>query len=560
MTVGARNSNAMKLDTIELETLSEPAFLEIANQVIELHEQDRRENAIMYYKPVSERAMSAHESQAKYVGFAGGNGSGKTESALAEAVALATGIFPEGMEGIFKAKFRGPIKVRIIVESKTTTLDAVIKEKLQWWRWTGLEPIGGERGHWGWIPKTCLLKASWQESWREKIQTLTVHCRDPEDTRRILGQSTVQFMSHSQDPQAFASGDYHLVLFDEPSRLAIFRENEARTMRVNGRIILAMTWPDEPSIPMDWLYDEWYDKATGPNKSDNHDWVELWTTDNQHLDQDSVSQQMESWSQEMVAVRIHGRPIRFSNRIHPLYTDITQNWCFFCKMPIMPVVEDETELCPVCKTRDIYEYKHCCHFDVGGSWPCIQILDPHPRKPHCLLWAVIDPADDIWVVAEAQIDDDPAEVHEKCREIEDRLGLPVATRLIDPNMGRSPASAKRNVTWQDEFDSAGLYYELADDTDVGRARVNEFLKPDDRTRRPRLHIHERCQDTNFQLKRYVWAEHKFAAEKALKQKPREKNDDFPTMLKYLMNYQPRFDYLNGGAPVIRSKGTRKGGY
>jgi len=550
----------MNLDNVDLKSLNEEELLTIANQVLNIHEQDRRENQIMYYRPVSERAMIAHASQAKYVALAGGNGSSKTESCLAEAVALATGIFPEGMEDIFRPKFRGPIKVRIIVESKTTTLAPVILEKLQWWRWTGLNPIGGKQGHWGWIPKTCLLKGDWAASWKEKLQILSVHCRDPDNPKKILGDSTFQFMSHNMDPQSFASGDYHLVILDEPPRLAIFRENEARTMRVNGRMMLAMTWPDDPSIPMDWLYDEWYDKATGPEKSKNHDWVELWTTDNRHLDQDAVSLQMENWSQEMIAVRIHGRPIRFSNRIHPLYTDVTQSWCFFCKMPIFPMMEDDVATCPTCHTRDVHEYKHYDDFHVGDNWPCIQLLDPHPRKPHCLLWAVIDPSDDIWVVAEAQIDDDPAEVHEKCRAVEERLCLQVAARLIDPNMGRSPASSQRNITWQDEFDSAGLFYELADDTDVGRARVNEFLKPDDRTRRPRLHVHERCIDTNFQMKRYVWDEHKFAAEKAVKQKPRERYDDFPTMLKYLMNFSPRFDWLKGGAPVIMHGGTRRKGY
>ncbi len=116
------------------------------------------------------------------------------------------------------------------------------------------------------------------------------------------------------------------------------------------------------------------------------------------------------------------------------------------------------------------------------------------------------------------------------------------------------------MTWQDEFDAAGLHFDLADDSDVGRGRINEFLKPDRHTLRPRMHIHERCFDTNHQMKRYTWDEHRRKEEKDIKQKPRAKYDDYPTLLRYLMNFEPTFSFLHHGAPVIRRAGTRKGAY
>ncbi len=176
------------------------------------------------------------------------------------------------------------------------------------------------------------------------------------------------------------------------------------------------------------------------------------------------------------------------------------------------------------------------------------------------LWALIDPSDDIWVIQDGKLDDDPAAVWEYVYDMEESLSLNVQLRLIDPNMGRSPAGARREVTWQDEFDTAGLYCTLADDSDVGRGRINEFLKPDAHTLRPRLHVHSRCYDTITQMKRYTWDEHRKKAEKDLKQKAREKYDDYPTMLKYLMNSEPTFSLLHHGAPIIRRSGTRKGAY
>ena len=60
------------------------------------------------------------------------------------------------------------------------------------------------------------------------------------------------------------------------------------------------------------------------------------------------------------------------------------------------------------------------------------------------------------------------------------------------------------------------------------------------------------------MKRYVWDEHKRGLEKDLKQKPREKNDDYPTLLKYLLNFEPTFQFLRQGAPVKGRTGSRRG--
>jgi len=140
------------------------------------------------------------------------------------------------------------------------------------------------------------------------------------------------------------------------------------------------------------------------------------------------------------------------------------------------------------------------------------------------------------------------------------MGINVRMRIVDPNMARSPASAQRGVTWQDEFGAVGLTLDLADNSDVGRARVNEFLKPDRHTFRPRLRVHERCVKTAHQMKRYVWDEYRRSTDRDVKQTPKDKHDDFPSMLRYLMNAEPTFSYLHQGAPVISRPGKRIGAY
>jgi hypothetical protein len=533
------------------------AFLRTA---VRITEQDRKEFQIKFYQPVSPKSQTFHDSKAKVVAAGGGNGSSKTETMLVDMVMCMTGMFPDSQRHLIDQKFRGPINCRLTVESLTTTLEPIILPKLQWFRWTGVDRPGGEKGHWGWIPKNCLIDGEWDRSWSNKLRILRVLCRDPRNPDKVLGESTLQCMSIDQDSTDFASGDFHICAHDEPPSLPIWRENEARTMRVDGRMLLAMTWPDDPSIAVDWLYDEVYEP--GRSGSDpSITWIELWTTENRHLKQEAVSAQAQKWSAEIANVRIYGKPIRFSNRVHAEFTDNTKTWCFPCGKAVVKVPGQTLKpLCGICGTDFIVDYKHVEDFPHSSTWPTVFLLDPHPRKPHMWMWVQIDPADDWWITAEGKLEGDCVEVRDAVLKAEKEFGFYIARRLMDPNMGASPSGQRREVTWQDEFASAGLGCELASDVDVGRSRINQFLKPDQQTLRPRLKIHERCKDTIYQFNRYSWAEFSKNVDRDQKQTPKDRNDDFPTLTKYLANSDPVFNFLRGGAPVLHRPGQRKGSY
>jgi hypothetical protein len=89
---------------------------------------------------------------------------------------------------------------------------------------------------------------------------------------------------------------------------------------------------------------------------------------------------------------------------------------------------------------------------------------------------------------------------------------------------------------------------------------NDYLKPDAATRLPRYRVDPRCARTIYQLKRYAWDDFKRTVEKDQKQKAKQRHDDFPTCLKYLVNSQPSFRMLkNMGTPIQRG-GQRRNGY
>jgi hypothetical protein len=178
--------------------MHETEFRAIVSKILTIQQNDRRENSLLFYRPVSEHSKKAHLSKAKTLGLGGGNGSSKTETALVEVLMMATGIIPYSLRDDLDPleKLRGPVQCRVVCESLTTVLHPIILPKLQWWKWTGIDQPGGEKGHWGWIPRTSLIDGSWEKSWSEKLRMLRVLYRDPE-RGRVTGESTIQMMSPS---------------------------------------------------------------------------------------------------------------------------------------------------------------------------------------------------------------------------------------------------------------------------------------------------------------------------------------------------------------------------
>ncbi len=546
--------NLAELSTGKIANLSEPKFRAVAEQLLTFMREDRKLYQLHWYEPVSETAKKIHYSRKRILGVGGGNRSSKTETCLAEMFSLACGIKPRSIaDSPFEEKFRGPVKMRVVCQSLTTTLRDIILPKLQWWNWLGADEQGGERGHWGWVPRDHLIGGDWDQSWLEKTHTLRFMCKDPEDPKRVLGESYCQFMSHSQEPSDFSSGEFHHILHDEPPRYSIWRENEARAVSVGGRMLLAMTWPDDPAIPVDWIFDEVYEPGMAGDP--DVDWFELDSRQNPNIDQESLARQEERWGTTIANVRVRGQPIRFANRVHSLYTDFEHYWCFQCKSSVNVVHRDGKPVC-VCGNLEVVSYNHFQPFPVLPQLPTVCLLDPHPRKPHYLAWVQVDANDDWWVAAQLMAEGTVLEARDQIREIERQWGFDVRCRMMDPKMGaqQSRAGIDEDVTWRDEFAKVELYFDLADNSPVGRDRVDYMLRPDEHTHRPRIHVHGiNCPDVNEQMKRFVWDDFKASLEKDQKQVPKTKNDDFPTLLRYLGNSDIKHSTLFEGQQIIHRR-------
>ena len=117
---------------VDLTQWTDEQLLEYANKLVTVQERDRKEFALHYYEPTNADAGRIHSLTCGTIGIFGGNGSGKTEHALVEGIIRCTGIVPESLKATYpRQKLRGPIRMRVVCESITNTLEQVILPKLK---------------------------------------------------------------------------------------------------------------------------------------------------------------------------------------------------------------------------------------------------------------------------------------------------------------------------------------------------------------------------------------------------------------------------------------------
>ena len=184
------------------------------------------------------------------------------------------------------------------------------------------------------------------------------------------------------------------------------------------------------------------------------------------------------------AARIYGNPSALSNRVHPLFTDTPTGGVLSAKSPSSaPMPSSAT----VVAGDDIETYCHVGDEVVEPNHPVIFVWTL--TLASLMLWLgikLIQMMTSMWLWSWKWRSPRKSLPSTSWNWNESEGGKPFDA-LFDPNMGRSPSGTDRETTWQDAFDKAGLVCDLADDSDVGRAQLNVYLRPDPDTRRPRIH-------------------------------------------------------------------------
>jgi len=527
-------------------------------QLLEAYSEDRKATQLAHYQLANPMARRVHETQAREVAIVGGNRSSKTDTMMAELSIRMTGHVPLSLQGMYpREKLANlPVRARVVCNSLVDTLEPIIKPKLRWDQWNGAGDPQDGRGHWGWIPQHCLVGGTWEKAYSEKNRTLKVNVDNywvgaDGSVNSMRGVSTCQFLSYDQDLTAFSGSSMHWVGHDELPPSDIYRENRLRTLDTRGQLYTAFTPPDEigqARADVSWFYDEVYEK--GRRGVPGFETIVLHTEQNRILSQQAIAELIATLTDEQREVRLHGNFLHLSGVIYSLFTQGTSTWCFKCAKKIVAVDGH----CVTCKGDDVEGFSHVCEpHVVPQNWPVVMVIDPHPRKKDAIGWFAITPSGDVVMVAEAEADGTAEDVKRVIDDVESRHRLLVRKRLMDPNIAtETNDKLGRGWTIRKAYDDVGLRCDLAaDDINVGIQNVQELLKPDRRTRRPRLRVFSTCQRFIYGMTHWAWDEHVRAGDKEPKEKVRDKAKDFPDLIRYLANDRPDYAKYARGAAIVR---------
>lgn len=527
--------------------------------------EDRQHCQLAYYAVRNPDALGVHTSLATEIAIAGGNRSSKTTTALAELAIQLTGIVPVSLRGVYpKEKLRAPIRARVICNSLTDTLEPVIKPKLRYDQWNGIGAPADGRGHWGLIPRHLLVDDSWEESYSEKYRTLTVAVDNYWGNNSSREWSKCQFMSYDQDLSTFAGSSQHLIVNDELCPQDIYRESRMRILDVQGRIITAFTPPDEAGISRgdtSWFFDNVYDKGlTGPYRDKRIESFTLMTEQNSVLNRDDIRELERTMTEEQREVRLRGRFIHLSGVIYSMFSSSSVYWCYKCERKVLPTTLALESVCPHCRGSDVETFCHVIEpFVLPMTWPTVFVIDPHPRKPDAIGWFAVSPGDDYILVKELEVGGTADDVAKAVRDVEKAYRFDPMLRIMDPNMATETHDKfDRGWTFRRAYEDVGLACEMGvDDLNTGIQEVQQLLKPDRYTRRPRLSVFNTCEKFIAGMRNWTWDEYARSGDRPAKERPRDLHKDFPDVARYFACARVTYSGLKGmSQQVIRPAGKR----
>lgn len=326
--------------------------------------------------------------------------------------------------------------------------------------------------------------------------------------------STVDVLTNEMAQLAFEGADWDFAWVDEPTQRSKYIAIRRGLVDRGGQCVLTFTPIVEP-----WMKEEIVDHADGKT-------IEAFTVDIRDNLQD-----------------IEGHPIQTEERIAEFERVLTEDekqtrlhGHFFHLRGMV-----YTEYTPSIHERIIpYVYPD----------PVACVLDPHTRKPHHVIWALIRRDDSIYIDRELVTPGTLQELGRRILTVEQQAGYRMRRRLIDPNFGRTPNLVTgRSVIDELRRPPYPLHFgEADDDKEAGILKVRELLhwdpaKPISLVNTPRLFFHPRCVKTIHSIRNYQFDEWRGVTkeERDVKEVDKQKDTDGADVIRYLCLSNPTFD-------------------
>lgn len=453
----------------------------------------------------------------KNKGIFGGNRSGKTE---------------EGAEYVIKK--------------------CLAKPKQRWWACaeTFSDSVNiQQRKVWALLPKNRIKYGKFDE-----IHGFT--------NRKLLfdNGSIIIFKSYDQERESFQSDDIDGVWNDEEPPYEIYREQRMRLIDRDGEMIITMTSLKGVTDLIADLYDDHdvIESRYAPHlnkeapriiEKNGFRFYHLWMTENPHIDQARVSEEIKLMPLDEITVRIYGIPINLTGKI---YMKFNRN------IHVIPF-------------EDLPDLHRCTLYHV---------LDPHDRKPWAMIWVAVDMTGTCYVIDEypnrnfndIKFDDKTYDDYAKIIRLKEdalyELGCNrVYKRIIDPNFGNKTVQlaerqgGQSKTTPKKELLRRGLkFVDGIDAIEAGHIKVRGYIywesKDGEIVVQPKIFFTDNCENTARHHSRYSRKDILASdGDEKDRVKPKEKYKDFCDLTRYLCMSDPRHESFSS-LPKLPPKGEK----
>ena len=241
----------------------------------------KREERIRYFEPQrppnNDQYGFLHSTAITRAVF-GGNRSGKTEIAVADAIMVALGTHP-----VRSAAHPPPVALRYCAPKWEDNVKDVVLRKFK-----------------EMVPRIELVDETWSGGWKEKARCLS-----------FKNGTTIRFFTGEQDVDTYAGADLDGVYMDEHFHKRYYLENKARLVDRAGFMVLTLT----PEKGLTWELEQIVEKSSYDPT------IEYWfysAEDNPHLSVEGLDELKKSIDDPaLYETKIHGRFMALSGLVLP---------------------------------------------------------------------------------------------------------------------------------------------------------------------------------------------------------------------------------------------------
>jgi hypothetical protein len=309
------------------------------------------------------------------------------------------------------------------------------------------------------------------------------------------------YYSHDQDSAKAEGSNIDALFCDEPPPRALWIA-AYRGLRNNKNyfIILAGTPISEP-----WLYEEIY--APGASGKDpNVKIIQGSTYQNPHLSKDWIADFESRLTDDERKVRLHGEFAHLQGRVfkefsRPTHVFNVQKW--------------------------------------PEEWPVYCAIDPHPRKPHTVVYAGVTNDDVIVVLDELVIEGTVDELAKAMKAKEEANGYRVVCRRIDNSGSGTDWNRDSVISQLDQWSRLNKYNvrvspmrKAEKDVAASIQKIKLLLK------NGQLRFLENCIETIKDMELYAWQDYRNPESAGVLEKPRKIHDDMIDPLRYIIASNP----------------------